>query len=224
MRATTDTSAMMGDAIAVSGFARDGAPRDATRLRETEREKRQKKMGPATPPRQTRVLGVSRCRLLRKSHYGKARTPSGIARGDRRGDAETRRFHGRNTCRKPRGIPRVRSYASLRREFARRAPARTHETPSRCATFPSRRPFRRPGQQRLTLAVARHGAHGRAAVRCERHPERVVETNDRVYSRFGAPAPDGVRARRRSDAVSSREPKYRAFIGRRSKSRNAAFR
>ena len=161
-------------------------------------------------PRNTSCRGV----VCPESRTTVKRTPVGIARGDRRGDAETRRFRGKGGCREPRRTPRGRSRVSLGRGFARRAPARTRETRSPCATFPSRGPFRRRGQQRLTLAVARHGAHERAAVRHERHPKRVVETIERVYSCVGAPATDGVGRRdartlfRRANSQISR-----AFIG-----------
>jgi hypothetical protein len=37
------------------------------------------------------------------------------------------------------------------------------------------------------LVATRHGAHERTTVRRERHPERVVEKNDRFLSCVGAP-------------------------------------
>ena len=121
-------------------------------------------------------------------------------RGDRRGDAGTRSSRGERGLRDPRGCPRGRSRACLGRGSARRA--RTYPRDAKpmlhfsCSTLPT------PGSAAADARRRASWPHERTTVRRERHPERVVEKNDRFLSSVGAPR--GVRSRQRRPRTSFR--------------------
>ena len=179
-----------------------------------------KKMGLVTDPRPKKTS----CRLPRKSHYGKANAGGGIARGDRRGDAETRRFPRERRVSRAAKNPSG-SIARFSRSRVRASRARTHPRdakPMRHFSFPWSLPT--PGSAEAD-ARCRPSWRARTRGRATRAAPQARSRDDRTGLLVRRRACDGRSGPQgRSDAVSSRAiAKYRSVHRERSTSPFAFF-